>query len=160
MSILKQLVAAAVFSAAAVGAALPANAAWEVVGTLSTEDGRAIVNATDGSGAKLEIACFFPEESYFTVLTGEPYDRSASYASSVPIEVTVDGRVVHVWGTFYNRNGTLIVGAEEVDDSAAADAISAMRQATGPIEITFFETRLIYPAANAASAVGQVIDGC
>lgn len=156
MSTLKQLIAAAVLF----GVASPASAHWKVVGTLSTEDGKAVVNATDGSGAGLEVACLFPGELYFTALTGQPYDRTASYASLVPMQVIVDGKTIHVWGTFYNRDGILIVGAEKAYDIAAVDAIFAMRDAAGPIEITFFETRLTFPAENAASTVGQVIDGC
>lgn len=164
MDALKQLAAAAAFSSALLGPVSFASAAWDVDTYEDEEmyDLVARVVSVDGT-ARLMVGCYQDVESkerFLTVYTGEIYNLTVSYAPSVPVTVSAGGADVDLSASFRDFDEQLAVDARDHDDARVVDALGAIRDAAGPIEIAFFETRLTFPVENAQSAVGRVLDAC
>lgn len=162
MSTFKHIAAAAVLSATLLGAASPANAAWEFEEYFdwffeATAWARSVDNST-----RLFIGCWDDIDDggeFFDVLTDEDYDKTASYAVEVPMVVTANDMRFKLFATFRDANGKLGVGATEAGNNLAS-VFYAIRGTSSPIEVVFFQTRLTFPADNAGRAAGQMIDAC
>lgn len=157
MNIGKRLVAAM----ALLGIVAPAAAAW------NSGLGLARVNSVDGA-ASLDFLCdvYSPNrEPVMWIKTGEDYDDTASYPLLVPILITVNGVRIALAGAFSrNSEGKLEVtvyhSQRGYDAETMLATFHALRDASGPISVAFYRSRLTFPSENARDAMNEVLRHC
>lgn len=149
------------------GTASGAHAAWVTESEKGDtyRQGRAGVMATDGV-TLLEVGCYLEQgdllgELYLTLYTGEDYDDTASYEDWVTLTVKTGAVTVDLAYAMPGRDSDeFILDVSELDEEMVWDALVAMEEATGSIEVHLGTAQVSFPHDNAAQAVGTILDMC
>lgn len=167
MNLVLQSAKALALSSLLAGSALPAWAAWES-GSIKNENARkdyAFAIDTDVI-AVLEVGCYLEPgdivgELYLILFTSEDYDHQANYPETVPLTLRTGSAAIeltHARPADYS--GELIVDISELEDEAVWNALLAIEDATGPIELALDTIKSTFPHENAAETVGAILDLC
>ena len=167
MNLALQSAKALALSSLLAGSALPAWAAWES-GSVKHENARqdyAVVFDTEFITA-IEVGCYIEPENifgelYLILFTGEEYDDQADYPETVPLTLrtgSVAIELTHARPTVQGNELTLDIS--ELEDEWVWDALEAIEDATGPIELVLDTIKSTFPHENAAETVGAILDLC
>ncbi|WP_147275991.1 hypothetical protein [Pelagibacterium lacus] len=167
MRIARKLSTVLALSGLLLGLASEAWAAWvtESEKGETYRQGRAGVMATDGV-TLLEVGCYLEQgdivgELYLTLYTGEDYDDTASYEDWVTLTVKTGTVAVELAYAMPGRDiDEFILDVSELDEEMVWDALVAIEEATGIIEVSLGTAQVSFPHDNAAQAVGTILDMC
>jgi hypothetical protein len=115
------------------------------------------------SGYQLALSCsdWMPDDADITIYSPEDYDETTSYASEVPLTVTVDGlENGPLTAKFANYDGKLSVTVYESDDDRVRPLFELIRKAKTGIEISYFDTKLSFAVSNVERSVGNFLASC
>ena len=120
------------------------------------------VNSTDGE-ALLVVGCHDSREYtplHLVIHTGEDHEATTAPPRMRPVTIVSGGKTVTFSAAFHNNGGKLMIEANEARSRPVGTAINALQMRTEFIEVTYLQTRLTFPAANADKAVRHVVDRC
>lgn len=164
MNALNRVAVILVFSWAMIVSASFASAAW----VSNSDEGNpdfhhvARVNSSDGE-ALLVVGCHDSREYtplHLVIHTGEDHEATTSPPRMRPVTIVSGGKTVTFSAAFHNKDGKLVIEANEARSRPVGTAINAFMMRTDFMEVTYLQTRLAFPAANADKAVRHVVDKC